>query len=535
MSAEYMQKYLQKLVFQNRNIDNIPHIFFIIFDYFCNKTTNIVMNINPGTTIPKFMQIYFNFTSSEARNFEKLSVTSYFYKKRNYKPILKCLSKLKKSKQQGNKLVEIVLEETGLNRRSLSNRFSELTRIAEYFFILNKLNKNDMLRENLFLESIEQSGHKELAYYHISPALKMISRPEFSDDSFLIKHRIIDSLSKYYSDINNYSEFARLNIIQSEYSAMHFLLLMFRQLVDILLQEKNNVKHGFKLAEEIAAKLDLEYLIGIIRKHFPLTAAPLEIYFHLFRSFKEPGNEIHFYEARDLLMKNSTRLAKSFKNEIYQILRNYCIDKTNEGNSKYYVEIFHLNNQILKEGLFKDLNVVNSQTNNFRNFIFAASRLNKFDWIKNFIRDYSRELPEEMRDDEVNLSKGILGIYEKKYVTALEFLNKVNRKRYLHYLDTSIYRMMIFYETAEFEECYKELARQKDYLRKHKEIPSYLKESYQRFNQKFLWLIKITEKNDENELEIYLNEMHKLRYVGMGGWLYEKALGLNNITAGHNI
>ena len=58
------------------------------------------MKINPKSALPKFMQIYFNFSVSEARDFEKLSVTSYFYKKRNYKPILKSLSKLKKSKQK---------------------------------------------------------------------------------------------------------------------------------------------------------------------------------------------------------------------------------------------------------------------------------------------------------------------------------------------------------------------------------------------------------------------------------------------------
>lgn len=481
------------------------------------------MNISPNFVLPKFLQIYFRFTSGEVKEFERLSVTSYFYRKRNYSSILKCLFNLRKRSIFNINPVEQILEKTGISRRSLYNRFSELTRIAEYFFILNRLRRNEMLRKSLFLESIQQTAHKDLAYYHVVPAGKLILNGKFEIDSYLLDHKILDSLSRYNSEINDYDEFARLSLMQSEYSVMHFLLLLFRQLVDISLQEKNNVKHGYKLVEDIALEMDLEKLIKKMKSRYPGLTVPLEIYFHLYKSFREPVNEKHFYAAKNLLMKNSSYLANSFKNEIYQILRNYCIDKTNAGNPDYYREIFQLNDLILKEGLFKDLNVVNSQTNNFRNFIFAAARLNKFVWIKEFILNYSKELPEEIKEDEVNLSMGILGIYEKKYVTALEFLNRVNRKKYLHYLDTSIYRMIILYETAEFEECYKEAARLKDYLRKHKEIPSYLKGSYQRFLQKFLHLLKIAESTDKNELDMFKKEMDTLRHVGMGNWLYEKA------------
>ncbi|HMT11355.1 MAG TPA: hypothetical protein PKA39_07000, partial [Ignavibacteria bacterium] len=211
-------------------------------------------------------------------------------------------------------------------------------------------------------------------------------------------------------------------------------------------------------------------------------------------------------------------------------MRNYCNEKTNLGNSEFYGEIFELNELILDMGLFSDLNIMNSRTNHFRNFIFAASRLNKFDWIRNFISQYSGEIPEENREDEVSLSKALLCVYEKQFDTALEYLYKIKRKNYLHYMDTSVYKLIVFYEIGELEESRMEMARLRDYLRKHREIPSYFKSSYQRFLAKFTELLKLKERPDSSGAAIFTREMEKLKYIGLGGWLYEKGTELQEKT-----
>ena len=92
--------------------------------------------------------------------------------------------------------------------------------------------------------------------------------------------------------------------------------------------------------------------------------------------------ESHYFSAKDIFLHGSGRFTGDFTNSILQYLRNYCIEKTNLGNSEFYKEIFELNELILKKGLFRDLSVMNSRTNHFRNFIFAASRLNNFEWIR---------------------------------------------------------------------------------------------------------------------------------------------------------
>lgn len=341
-------------------------------------------------------------------------------------------------------------------------------------------------------------------------------------DTYFDVHNIYRKISAYFSEQNNSVESAVYYKLQSEYWLLHFLIILFKQLLDTELQKKNNINVSSELSDKLLECIDKEKLLSIVKKELPVVSIPAEIYYLLYWAFKEPDGSEFYFSARDMFLKNRQMFSADYKNEVYQYLRNYCIDKTNKGEFSYYKEIFELNNSIINEGLFKDLNVVNSQTNNFRNFVFAALRLNEFEWIKNFISEHSGELPVELREDEINLNTGILKIYEKDFSSALVCLKKVRRKRYLQYLDTSVYKLIIFYEIKEIENSYAETARLKDYIRKHKDIPAYLKAGYQKFIKIYENLLKLGQKSDKTEIEFYIDQMEPIKNVGLGSWLYEK-------------
>ena len=474
--------------------------------------------------LPKFLEIYLNFTENERKKFIKLAGSTYFNRKRNNKPLLNEINRIIKNHPQlmnGN-IQEHIIKKTGLSKRALWNRFSELTGVAEYFLILDKIERSKLLRKRIIVEALQERKQNHALELQKIPALKLAEEAGFDMNAYYNLHSIFEYLSINFSEMNRYEESAKFNKLQSEYSILQFLVLIFKQALDLELQLKNNIATPSPIVSEVLDRLDYHGLMDSIRLKFPELSIPADIYYSLYLAFKEQEREQHYFTAKNIFLKHSSRFNPDLKNDIYQALRNYCIDKTNKGKSEYYAEIFELNNRVLDEGLFKDLNVVNSQTNNFRNFIFAAIRLNKFEWIKNFITEYSGELPGEIRGDEVNLSKGILSLYEKKYTEALGYLKKVNRKRYLQYLDTGVYKLIIFYETEDIEEAYKESARIKNYILKHKDIPSYLKGSYQRFIKKFLELLKLSQKADKTDIEIFTNELSAIKNIGLGSWLYEK-------------
>lgn len=477
---------------------------------------------------PKFIEIFYGFSENDRKNFIKFAANPYFSKKRDHKQLLNTLLKVKseaRSKSDLN-ISEFLLNTLKINKRALWNRLSELTKIAESYIIAANLQKNRLMKNNILLEEFSNRKLPGLLRLQITPAKSDIKNEKIEIDTYFSVHTLYKKISAYYSEQNNYLESAKFYKLQSEYWLLHFLIVLFKQLLDTELQKRNNIDISSRLSEELLECIDKEKLLALVKQNLPGVSIPAEIYYLLYWAFKEPDGSEFYLSARDMFLKNKSMFAMEYKNEVYQYLRNYCIDKTNKGEFSYYNEIFSLNNSIIDEGLFKDLNVVNSQTNNFRNFIFAALRMQKFEWVNDFIHNHSRELPDDIRDDEVNLNTGILKTYEKDFTGALACLNKVKRKRYLQYLDTSVYKLIIFYETNELENSYSETARLKDYIRKHKDIPVYLKSGYQKFIKIYENLLKISQDYDKTENEYYIMQMEPIKNVGLGSWLYEKGIEL---------
>lgn len=488
------------------------------------------MKVTHQKSLPGFIYVFNGFSENEAKNFIKFTENSYFSKKRSYKIILKTLRKFNFNginKQTGNVLEEIQ-KNTGLNKRALWNRFSELNGIAEYFIVNEKLRQNELLRKNIYIEELSARNQSTRLKQETAKVIKLINNISLSDETFFQIQNIYREISMYFSEVNDFKNSMHYNNLQWEYTLLHFSTSIYKQLLNSELRKRNNIADESMLEESLLESLNRHMVLDYLKQKVSKAVYPAEIYYNLYLAFKEPGNEKNYGHARELFMNNKELFSVEFKNSIYQYLRNYCIDKTNRGEAEFYKEIFVLNNSIIEEGLFKDLNVVNSRTNNFRNFVFAALRLNEYRWVEKFIAEHSRELPDEIRSDEINLNTGILKINEKEYETALMFLKKVQRKRYLQYLDTSVYKLIIYYETDDIEESYRETARLKDYLRKHKDIPVYLKTGYQKFIKLFEGLLKLQQKYDLTENEWFIVQMEPLKNVGLGSWLYEKSIEMLN-------
>lgn len=452
--------------------------------------------------ISKFCRVFWALPAVEMKEFRKLARLDLLGKKRDYSAILDILIGMAGKDtviDNSGKVTADLITGTGLSKRTLWNRLSELNRISEYYFAMVQLKKNTTLRKKLTIDTLTEMKRADLTMQYVNPVLKTLESSKFSSESYLLNHQVISSLSSFFAEAGNSGRSAEYYRIQSDYSLAYFLLRYFESLYDFAIQEKNNFKRTRGLNEELAGFFNHTKVLSLIEKNHPEAYPMIEIYYSLYMSFVNEDGAGFYYRAKSILYNNSRRFDDDFKIGIFEALRNYCVDKTNSGCAEYYREIFELNNRILQDGLFAHMRKVDPRTNHFRNFVFAASRLNEFEWIKDFIKDYSGELSAETRDDEVNLASVVLFFYEKKFDIALEHLLKVKRKSYLHYLDTSVYKMMVYYEIAEFEESRKEVARLRDYIRQHKEIPAYLKGSYQRFLQKFALLIKLT---DKPELEI---------------------------------
>lgn len=482
-------------------------------------------------TPPRFVQFFFTLSKKEEKEFTNLALCSFFSGKRNFERLLNLLGSLKRSPNPDPAAAfSHLLAASKMNKRALWNRLSELNSIAEKYLVIKNTSADEIKEKSLLFDELSKRKDHRTMMLHEKPVLRLLARSVNPNEDSNYERDILLHLSRMHTERDDYESAAKLYSGYSNLFALNFLTDSYRHLLDRELQKRNNILQEDSLVGMLVSSMDTSAVLKEIYSEFPERSAPLGIYYNLYNAFRNPEEEAPYFSAKKIFLQNSGGFDRDFTNSILQYMRNYCIEKTNLGNSEFYSEIFELNELILQKGLFSDLNVMNSRTNHFRNFIFAASRLSKFEWIRNFISQYASEIPEENRDDEVSLSKALLCVYEKQFDTALEHLYKIKRKNYLHYMDTSIYKLIVFFEIGELEESRMEMARLKDYLRKHKEIPSYFKSSYQRFLAKFSVLLKLKEAPDSSISGLFIKEMEKLKYIGLGGWLYEKGTELHRQT-----
>jgi hypothetical protein len=248
----------------------------------------------------------------------------------------------------------------------------------------------------------------------------------------------------------------------------------------------------------------------------------VSFHYFVYKAFLNKNDDLYYYYAVSAFNNIYDKIDDTYKAMFYQMLINYCIERTNNGDYKYYNNLFELYNRKLKDGIIDDLKVGNFPVNNFRDYIFVALRLKKLDWIKWFIKNYSKELPENVREDEVNSAYGMVYYHESDYARALKYIKLVKADNYIHYTDSKNYKMRILYDTQQFEEALMELDNYKHYLRTHKEIPDSYKKTYKNFVSEYSQMLKIKFKETKEDAEMFKGELVNKPKTAGRNWIIKK-------------
>ena len=207
--------------------------------------------------------------------------------------------------------------------------------------------------------------------------------------------------------------------------------------------------------------------------------------------------------------------------EVYKKMTNYCILRQNQGVKTFNTELFKLYNERLKLNIYLDHKNVFPQTT-FRNYVMIGIILGKYIWTENFIKKFSKYLPEEISSDEVNLSYSKLFFSRKNYERSLQYLSGLKGLNYLHYSDSAILKLCTFYEIQKYEEAYYEMDKFRHYIRNHDDIPKIHKEYALNFLRIYKMLIKIRTGVDKKDLFQIENAMNKTKLKSRESWLSEK-------------
>ena len=172
----------------------------------------------------------------------------------------------------------------------------------------------------------------------------------------------------------------------------------------------------------------------------------------------------------------------------YTHLKNYCIVKINKGEaSSFLPQLFDIFKTLLKEKIILKDNHISSQT--YKNITTVGLQLQEYDWVENFIQNYTNYLPKAHRENALNYNLAKVYFFQKKYYQVIEQLREVEYKNLVYALGGKLMLLKTYYELEEQSALDSLIDSFRIYLRRNKQIARDVKQQYMnmlRFTKKLV-------------------------------------------------
>lgn len=445
-------------------------------------------------------------TQTEFNKFEIFSSSKYFAEERDYSRLLEALRKMHVSgfKNHNNQtLISHLVESLNMSKHTVLNRMSELYKIYEKFVVNEQIIGNKDKKIFLLLNYYLDKKSSKLFDYVLNSY-----KSELENEKIDAKKIDTEFKLKELSSIKNFRS-AKFKISYEEYSQKSDLqiysviLKLLKENIEFQQQKFAGISANSGLSDIVLENLPLEEILRRLKNSGPEYYNLIIIFYNLYLSFHNFKETKHFYSARKIHLKIKSGLNRNENHHIYSLFITYCIDQTNLGKLEFYIELFKIIDEKLKDGYFDELKTPNIPVNNFRDYVIIGLRVNKTEWVKKFIKEYSVYLPVQYRQDDINLANGLIALEENMFEEAIAVLSKVKKKNYIHYLDSSFNMLRAYYKLNLFYDAFKEIDKIKEYFSRNKNIPSKINKSNITLLKEFKMLLKYSEKKSEYE-DLYL-------------------------------
>ncbi len=482
----------------------------------------------------KLINLLNSLSYKEVKEFKKFVSSPFYTKGRNYLPLLNLL--IEHHSMENGENVNLYIHDIysklypgkKFSNQTLKNRFSELYKLGEEFLVYLGLEQNKAEKNKILLKMfIEKKLYNpfESAYKKL---LNHLNTEMFDNKKIHNLTLMFELNSHFLKERNKMGTLYDLYFENSNISLCYYLISLFEFGFEFSLQEYDDLSYDSNYVKDILKTLDIEDMMNSFCESDSLLFKITAMNFYLYRAFENTEREEYYFKSHLLFGELLHNMKDSYKIHIFNYMIYFCIKKQNEGNKKFQFELFNLYQEKLSQGLFSDLREKVYMLNSYRDYIYVGIAIREFKWVENFIKKYSKELPEKFREDEVKLSQAKLFFATCSYDKSILNLENIKTVNYLQYTDSSMLKLCCHYELGDYEDAFRELDKLKHYLRNHKEIPDIHKVTITNFTNAFQKLIRIFTQPEKKEIIFLEKEITETKIVAKREWLMEKISQMSN-------
>jgi len=338
---------------------------------------------------------------------------------------------------------------------------SDLLKLIESFFAQEAFESNPVHKAKYLLDSI------------LDRSLENLQASAFKSAYKLMEDQSLKPSSHYYFKYEIEQNLYRLHQKHAERSIKSNIENIAVNLDRFYLGEKLRY-YCTILNHQLLAALSYEMLfineiIQHIESHDYSDVPSIIIYYQILLTYKEPEQKLHYDKLKDLIEKHIHLFPDYEAKEILDAALNYSLKRMNAGEIEYIRETFDLYVKFLESGAL----LVNEQITpwSFKNIVTTGLRLNEFDWIEDFIKNYSQHLDERYRDNAVTFNMAQFYFYKKQYPEVIKLLSKVEYEDLIYNLNSKTLLMASYFELDEIEALNSLLDTFRVYLSRNNKIP----------------------------------------------------------------
>lgn len=501
---------------------NISILFILLTVKQFNNTQLIMLN--------KYLFSVINtFSDEDWKEYKKFIKSNDAISGRQYYPLVLLLSKFSgKPVTLKNKSAEELFTKAygkKFNEQTLLNRQTELLNHTREFLKKRAVDKNILNKENLYSQELLSRNLLDLYSRDTVNADEQVANNIFNVDSYKYLQEFILLSASFHQLKKEQKTSLDIYFRHSRILLADILCSLYRTGQELLVQKYESIDYGLNPVLEFINSIDADSFFKKTEKLNDKMYIIPQIRYYLFKSIQNLDEQKYITKAVKIFYTNEKYFPEYFRTEIYRTLMTYYNMKQNRGESGYYENLFRLFKRKLNQNLVEDLRMCSYPANVFREYILTGLKVRQYKWVDMVIKKYSSLLPENIRQDEVNLAMVRVCFSQREYDKALELINNYKSKNNLHHLDSMRYKLACYFELKQFEKAYSEIDKTKHFLKyNRRRIPEFQSVYFKKFLDKILKILNylVNPFNKNSEMILFEIESDESTYL-MKDWVNEKA------------
>ena len=475
------------------------------------------------------IEVLKSFTKQDIKEFGLFIQSAFFNTNQS---VVKLFDQIKKQHPEfEDKLIEKrLLFEKAFGKIDFDDSFMRMTvfRIMELvkeFLIIKKLQKDNVLKDTILLEELNERELNNLLMKSINELEKIIGKQIAKDsETYYTKYK----LEYFKNDIKSrdtkmitYKDALNKDLMMEQKYFNTYFFINSLKFFQYFLNQKNFVVNADGYPDFILdmleyLKLNPEYLID----------PELNLYFNLVMLLIT-NEDIYYSKLYIILFQDKDELKLNSKHNLITVLRNYAQQKIHDGHSEYMNKLF----EILKFSLKKEITSLTPSgkymtETRFMTIVWSGLLVKEFGFTENFIKKYINKIDPEKRQYVSAYNSAKMEFERGEFKKALEYLkNSGQIKNVMYKAASKQLNLMICYELKMFISAEEHIDAFRHFIKTDKLLPEMYKTQCTDFINFFNRLLKL---NDKNKKSIYEKEklISELKSAPQT-WLLNKTLEIS--------